>query len=313
MKLLITGADGLLGGAIYRVAKKTLYEVIPLTHKQCDLVDFHATKALFDYFKPDFVVHTAAVVGGIGSNMNHPGRFFNTNININNNVLEAARLSNVKKLISYMSTCVFPNEAPYPLHVQHIHSGPPHSSNAAYAFAKRMLDVQSRAYRTEYGCNFITLIPTNLYGYNDSWDIENGHVLPSLIHKAYLAKKNDKKLEVWGTGAPLREFLFAPDMAEITIKCLEEYNEPTPLIVSPDEEVSIKEVVEFITHQFEVEFCFLTDKPDGQMRKPSDNTEFKKLFPDFKFTSLNIGLLNTINNFKYNAYNNIPMRGVSFE
>jgi GDP-L-fucose synthase len=311
MKLLVTGANGLLGSAIVEIAAPR-FDVIPLTHSQCDLTDFHAVKAVFDYFKPDYVIHTAAVVGGIGSNMNHPGRFFCTNIAINTNVLECARLLNVKKLISFLSTCVFPDDAPYPLNVVNIHDGPPHPSNAAYAYAKRMLDVQSRAYREEYGCDFITLIPTNLYGSNDNWDIENGHVIPSLIHKAMLSKENNIPLEVWGTGEPLREFISADDMASIAVKCLDIYDSKEPLIISSDEEVSIKKVVQYICEYFEIDYTFLTDKPNGQMRKPSDNSEFKRIFNDFEFISLEYGLYATLHHFVYNWENKIPMRGVNY-
>ena len=296
MKLLVTGANGLLGRSIVENVRE--FTVYPLTHQHCDLTDFHATKAVFDYIKPDYVIHTAAVVGGIGSNMNHPGRFYNTNININNNVLEAARLSGVKKLVSYMSTCVFPDNAPHPLKVEDIHSGPPHPSNAAYAHAKRMLDVQSNAYRSEYGCNFITLIPCNLYGEHDNYDLANGHVLPSLIHKAFLAKEKGVPLEVWGTGKPLREFMYIRDMARISLAMLDFYNESEPLIISPDAEISIKEVVELIVDYADLDgYTLLTDKPDGQYSKPSDNSRFRVIAPDFKFTSIEEGLQKTIKHF----------------
>lgn len=314
-KLLITGADGLLGSALVR--KGTDFDIIPLTHKTCDLTDFHSTKALFTYFKPDYVIHTAAVVGGIGSNMNHPGRFFNVNININNNVLECAKQVKVEKLISYMSTCVFPDDAPYPLNIKDIHSGPPHPSNAAYAYAKRMLDVQSKAYRDEYGCDFITLVPANLYGPNDNWDIENGHVIPSLIHKAFLARDSGDELKVWGSGKPLREFIYVDDMAEISFKCLLYYNDIDPLIVSPKEEITIKEVATIIHSLVGVGgfISFNTEKPDGQMRKPSDNTRFFELFPDYKFTSITSGLEKTVNWFRerWDSQIESPMRGVSHE
>jgi GDP-L-fucose synthase len=316
-KLLVTGADGMLGRAIidYASVNNTDQLVIyPLIHKQCDLTDFHATKAVFDYIKPDYVIHTAAVVGGIGSNMNHPGKFYNTNININNNVLEVARLSGVEKLISYMSTCVFPDSAPHPLKVEDIHSGPPHPSNAAYAYAKRMLDVQSRAYRSEYGCNFITLIPCNLYGSHDNWDLQNGHVLPSLIHKAFIAKEKGIPLEVWGTGKPLREFMYAEDMAHISLLLLDTYAGVDPLIISPDQEISIKKAVELIVEYVGVnEYIFLTDKPDGQYSKPSDNSIFRSLTPYFKFTSIENGLQKVIqffcNGYIYKQY---PLRGVKY-
>jgi len=311
MKLLVTGADGLLGSAIMRNAKKLEnVETIPLTHKHCDLTDFHATKAIFDYFLPDYVIHTAAVVGGIGSNMNHPGRFFCTNIAINTNVLECARLTKVEKLISYMSTCVFPDNAPYPLNIENIHDGPPHPSNAAYAYAKRMLDVQSKAYHSEYGCNFATLIPTNLYGKNDNWDIENGHVIPSLVHKAVVAKAHNEPLVVWGTGKPLREFIYVDDMAAISLKCLLFGYLKEPLIVSPDEEISINDVVKLIADCVQVDYEFDQSKPDGQMRKPSDNTKFKELFPNFTFRDIKVGIEETANFFIEYFDAGLPLRGV---
>ena len=313
MKLLVTGANGLLGRSIVENVRE--FTVYPLTHQHCDLTDFHATKAVFDYIKPDYVIHTAAVVGGIGSNMNHPGRFYNTNININNNVLEAARLSGVKKLVSYMSTCVFPDNAPHPLKVEDIHSGPPHPSNAAYAHAKRMLDVQSNAYRSEYGCNFITLIPCNLYGEHDNYDLANGHVLPSLIHKAFLAKEKGVPLEVWGTGKPLREFMYVRDMARISLAMLDFYNESEPLIISPDAEISIKEVVELIVDYADLDgYTLLTDKPDGQYSKPSDNSRFRAISPDFKFTSIEEGLKKTIKHFfDGKIFQRYSLRGVHNE
>jgi GDP-L-fucose synthase len=311
-KLLVTGAGGLLGKAICTVAQND-FDVISLKREDCDLINFQDTKAIFNYVKPDYVIHTAAVVGGIGSNMNHPGKFFCSNIAINTNILECARLVNVKKLISFLSTCVFPDNAPYPLSVENIHDGPPHPSNAAYAHAKRMLDVQSRAYRTEYGCDFITLVPTNLYGFHDNWDIENGHVIPSLIHKAFIAKKEEKPLIVWGSGKPLREFIFVDDMANISLRCFSEYISADPLIISTSEEVSVGKVAEKIAKRVGVKCIFDTDKPDGQMRKPSDNSVFKEIFPDFVFTSLKQGLGHTINEFEYHWINKLPMRGVSYD
>jgi len=293
-KLLVTGADGLLGSAICKVAID--YDVIPLSHDKCDLTDFHSTKAIFNYFKPDFVIHTAAIVGGIGRNRKYPVKFLCSNINMNTNVLESARLVGVKKLISYLSTCIFPDSLNYPFHPRDIHKGPPHPSNAAYAYAKRMLDIQSKAYRSEYGCDFITLIPTNMYGTNDNWDLENGHVLPSLIHKCYLSKRFDKELIVWGSGKPLREFVYNMDVAKLTMLILDEYQSEEPLIISQGHEISIKDVVLQIAEimEFKNEIVFDETQPDGQFRKSSDASELKQLFPDYKFTSLYDGLKSTI-------------------
>jgi len=141
---------------------------------------------------PEYVIHTAGKVGGLLGNMNNKGQFFYENIMINTNVLESARLTNVKKVVSFLSTCVFPDNVKYPLTEDQIHNGEPHNSNYPYAYAKRMLDVQSRAYREQYDCNYICVIPTNIYGPNDNFNLKNGHVLPSLIHKCYLAKQNNE-------------------------------------------------------------------------------------------------------------------------
>ena len=300
-KLLITGASGLVGSALQNIAIEK-YEVIPLTRKDCNLTNFQDTKAIFNYIKPDYVIHTAAVVGGIGSNMNHPGKFFCDNIAINTNILESARLSNVEKLISYLSTCVFPDDAPYPLNEKDIHNGPPHSSNAAYAHAKRMLDVQSKAYRSEYDCNFITLIPTNIYGPYDNFDLDNGHVLPSLIQKFHLAQCKGQDMIVWGTGKPLREFVFSEDIAKISLNVLEKYNNLEPLIISSGVEISIEEVVTIIADHFNYKGNIIFDesKPDGQYRKPSDTIKFLDYFPDFKFASIHDGLKHTIDWFCVN-------------
>jgi len=299
-KLLLTGANGLIGCAIQSVSNNSNrideYDIIPLTREDCDLTNFQDTKAIFNYIKPDYVIHTAAIVGGIGSNMNHPGKFFCDNIAINTNVLESARLCKVEKLISYLSTCVFPDDAPYPLNEKDIHGGPPHPSNAAYAHAKRMLDVQSKAYRSEYGCNFITLIPTNIYGSHDNFDLDNGHVLPSLIQRCYLAQTKCENLKVWGTGQSLREFVFVDDIAKISLHALKHYNEVEPLIVSSGIETSIKDVIDLIAigFGFKGEISFDLNKPDGQFRKPSDTKKFDQYFPDFKFTTVLEGVTRTL-------------------
>ena len=186
-----------------------------------------------------------------------------------------------------------------------IHNGPPHDSNYGYAYAKRMLEVQSAAYRKEWNCQFIVAIPTNIYGPNDDWSLEGGHVLPSLIHRAFLAKQNGQNLEVWGSGKPLREFVFSEDIARLSLLALDHYEEDTPIIFSSAEEVSIREVVEVIVDvmKFPNQVVWNTSKPDGQFRKPSDNAKLKRLFPDFKFTPLREGIARTVAWFEENYPN----------
>jgi GDP-L-fucose synthase len=250
----------------------------------------------------DGIIHCAAKVGGVGANMNYKGEFFYNNIMMNTNVIEGARLSGVKNLVAFLSTCVFPDKVDYPLTEKKIHLGEPHFSNNAYAYAKRMTDVQIRAYNEQYGLNYKSVIPTNIYGPNDNYDLENGHVLPALIHKCYLARENKTPLKIWGSGKPLREFIFSKDVAKLTEWVLYNYNENEPIILSTSEEISIKEVVNVITElmNFKGDVIFDSSKPDGQFRKPSDNTKIKNYLPNFKFTPFYEGLKETIEFFENN-------------
>lgn len=292
-KLLVTGAGGMIG---YALKSLKLSDVVYLARKDADLTDFAAAKDAFNAIKPERVIHLAAQVGGIGGNMMHSGEYFRNNIMININVLEVARLCKVKKLISFMSTCVFPDLCRYPLNEKDIHSGPPHASNFGYAYAKRMLEVQSVAYRKEWGCDYIVAIPTNVYGPNDNFNLQDGHVVPSLIHKCYLAMKNKTDLILWGTGSPLREMVYSKDIAELAIWALDNYSEETPIILSNGLEVSIKDIVEIIVSkmEFKGKIVFDATKPQGQLRKPSDTSKLKKYLPEFKFTAIERGIQETV-------------------
>jgi GDP-L-fucose synthase len=250
----------------------------------------------------DGIIHCAAKVGGVGANMNYKGEFFYNNIMMNTNVIEGARLSGVKNLVAFLSTCVFPDKVDYPLTEKKIHLGEPHFSNNAYAYAKRMTDVQIRSYNEQYGLNYKSVIPTNIYGPNDNYDLENGHVLPALIHKCYLARENKTPLTIWGSGKPLREFIFSQDVAKLTEWVLHNYNENEPIILSTSEEVSINDVVGIIVElmNFKGDVIFDSSKPDGQFRKPSDNSKIKNYLPKFQFTPLYTGLRETIEYFEKN-------------
>jgi len=258
----------------------------------------------------DSIIHCAAKVGGVGGNMNFKGDFFYDNIMMNTNIIEGARMSGVKNLVAFLSTCVFPDNVEYPLTESKIHLGPPHTSNDAYAYAKRMTDIQIRAYREQYGLNYKSVIPCNIYGPNDNYDIVNGHVLPSLIHKCYLARENKTPLSIWGSGKPLREFIFSKDVAKLTEWVLHNYNENEPIILSTSEEISIMDMVDIIVElmNFKGNVIFDSSKPDGQFRKPSDNSKIKHYLPDFKFTPIYEGLKETIEYFE-NHYNVIRKNG----
>ncbi len=310
-KILVTGGNGLVGSQFKKdnFSSYCNYHWSPpygfFSSSDCDLRNPEEVNKMFDK-KWDSVIHCAAKVGGLGGNMNHKGEFFYENIMINTNVIESARKHGIKNLVCFLSTCVFPDNVEYPLTEDKIHLGPPHFSNDAYAYAKRMADVQIRAYREQYGLNYKSVIPTNIYGINDNFDIENGHVVPSLIHKCYIARETNTPLTIWGSGKPLREFIYNKDVAKLTEWVLDNYNEDEPIILSTSEEISIKEVVEIIVGlmNFKGEVIYDKNKPDGQFRKPSDNSKIKYYLPDFKFTTLYDGLKETIEWFESN-YDNI--------
>lgn len=307
-KLLVTGANGLVGSQFKG-------DLIAITSKVGDLrdkktvdsiIDFYTDKDKQKEFAVDRIIHCAAKVGGVGGNMKYKGEFFYDNIMINTNVIESARKHDIKKLVAFLSTCIFPDNVEYPLTESKIHLGSPHSSNDAYAYAKRMAEVQIRAYREQYGLNYTSVIPTNIYGPNDNFNIENGHVIPSLIHKCYMARENKTDLVIWGSGKPLREFIYSKDVAELALWVLNNYDEPEPIILSTSEEISIKDVVGVIVEamNFKGNVIFDKTKPDGQFRKPSDNSKLMSYLPNFKFTPFDIGIKETVNWFE-NSYPNI--------
>ena len=289
MKIMVTGGSGLVGSAIHAHFKPTR-----------DELDLMELDAIVDYIEENeitHIIHCAARVGGIKANMEHLGEFFYENIIMNSNVLEASRQCGVEKVVSFMSTCVFPDDATYPLSPDQIHNGEPHSSNYAYAYAKRMLEVQSRAYREQHGCNFVTVIPCNIYGPNDNFDLDSSHVIPALIHKCYIAKENGTDFEVWGTGKAYREFVYVDDVATIATWVLHNYNEPEPFIISPDEEINMATLAQTIAFKMNGSdnTIFYNNKyPDGQLQKPSDNSILHRCLPKFPFIPIQEGLSKTI-------------------
>ena len=297
VKRLVTGGTGMVGSQIQADIK--------IGRNDYNLCDWNQVNQLFEKYRPEQVIHTAAKVGGVWANMTQKADFYRDNILMNTFVLEAARVHNVKKLVAFLSTCVFPDKVEYPLDFTKIHLGPPHISNDAYAYAKRMVDVQIKAYREQYGLEWVSVIPTNIYGPNDLFDLENGHVVPTLIHRCFLARENKTNLEVWGTGRSLREFIYSEDVAKLSEWTIENYTEVEPLIFSTSEETSIKDLVEMIIEilNFKGNLIWLKDRPDGQLRKPSDNSKIKELYPDFRFTDIYDGLKRTITWFEDNYPN----------
>lgn len=296
-KVLVTGANGLVGSLVNADVK---------IGKEFDLRIFDETNKMFQIHKPTHLIHCAGKVGGVGANMNFKGEYFYDNIMINTNIIECARNNGVEKLVSFLSTCIFPNDIEYPLTEDKIHLGEPNFSNYAYAYAKRMADIQIRAYREQYGVKYTSVIPTNIYGPNDKFSLEQGHVMPMLIHKLYLAQQNNTDFVIWGSGKPLREFIYSKDVAKLAEWALYNYDESEPIIFSPSEEISIIDLVDLLVKEtnFKGKVIFDSSKPEGQYRKPSDNAKLRSYLPDFKFTPIEEGIKETIEWFN-NNYENI--------
>jgi GDP-L-fucose synthase len=223
---------------------------------------------------------------------------------MNDNIMECCRIYKVEKLVSFLSTCIFPDKTTYPIDETMLHDGPPHPSNEGYAYAKRLIDTMNRAYAEEYGCNYTSIIPTNIYGPHDNFSIEKGHVIPGLVQKCFLAKQNKTPFEIWGSGTPLRQFIYSHDLAELTVWVLREYDSPEPITLSVDEsqEVSIKQVALAVAKSmnFQGEIKFDTSKADGQFKKTASNKKLRQLRPDYEFTTIEDGIQKTVDWFVAN-------------
>lgn len=259
--VLVTGGTGLVGKAIETIInhEKLLNNNLNdnetwyfASSKDADLRNKQSTIELFQRVKPTHVIHLAAMVGGLFKNLKYKVEFYRENVMINDNVMECCKDFHVDKLVSCLSTCIFPDKTTYPIDESMVHDGPPHSSNEGYAYAKRMIDVMNRCYNDEYKCNFTSIIPTNIYGPHDNYSIDEGHVIPGLIHKCHNAKHNNTDLTIWGTGAPLRQFIYSHDLAKLVIWVMKSYHSPEPIILSVDEEdeVSIADVAHYVAGNY---------------------------------------------------------------
>ena len=299
--ILVTGGSGLVGSAIKQISKDYQYNFVFLTSELCDLTDYTQTKELFKHIDPDYVIHLAACVGGLYKNMNEPIKMLNDNLMINLNVLRCAYNSKINKLITCLSTCIFP-ETFEKIDESMLHNGPPHESNECYAYAKRILDIQCKYYN-KLGCEYTCVIPTNIYGSFDNFNLNDSHVIPGLIHQCYLAKQSNKPFVVKGSGKPLRQFIYNIDLAKAIMKL---FDGPfvDKIIVAQTQEYSIKQIAELIAHNFEINnIVFDNTFSDGQMRKTVDNSKIIKII-DFEFTNLEQGISDTIDWFLKN-YNTL--------
>lgn len=292
MSTLITGGAGLLGSCFDFGLKPNRNELNLLNYEM-----------LLNYLKQNDInkiIHCAAKVGGVKGNSTYPYEYFVENMEMNMNVIKACKELNIQNVLFLLSTCVFPQNAPLPLDEKMLHTGEPHPSNFAYAYSKRMLEVGSRCLKIEYNINSNCLVPCNLYGKNDNYDIENGHVIPSLIHKCYKAKLNNEDFVIWGSGNAEREFMYANDLADIISHIYKNSIVLNlPMIISPDNIYTIKEIVEHIVKlmKFDGKVVFDSSKPEGILKKNTLNDTFKQYFPSYKFTNLEDGLSETIEYF----------------
>ena len=306
MKLLVTGGSGMIGQALKSVGCDAIY----LSSKDCDLKNLEKTCDIISKHRPTHVIHLAAKVGGVKANSDYPASFYFDNILINTNVLEACRKNNVDKVLSMLSTCIFPDTTEYPLTEKQMHSGPPHPSNFAYAHVKRMIDVQSRAYRQQYGCNYITVVPNNLFGEHDNFDLNNSHVLPAIIRKIHEAKISGTNVVLWGDGSPLREFTYSKDLARELLFVLKNYNDDCPINIGNSHEISIKECAINIAQVmgYDGKIMWNTNMPAGQYRKPSDKTKVRSLgWKQTEYTPFKESISKTCNWFTENYPN---VRGI---
>ncbi|MBO4898947.1 MAG: GDP-L-fucose synthase [Lachnospiraceae bacterium] len=280
-KIYVAGHRGLVGSAIVRnLESKGYTNIIGRTHKELDLTDQAAVRAFFDEEKPDVVVLAAAKVGGINANNTQPAMFAYENMQIQCNIINESHKHNVKKLLFLGSTCIYPRMAPQPIPEDALLTGPLEETNEAYAIAKISGLEMCKFYKRQYGDDYISCMPTNLYGPHDNYDLSGSHVMPAMIRKFHEAKVNgNSTVELWGTGTPLREFLYVDDMADACVFLLENYDGEQHVNIGTGKEVSIKELAETVkkTVGFEGEIVWNTDMPDGTPRKLTDVTRLHSL------------------------------------
>lgn len=280
-KIYVAGHRGLVGSAIVRnLEQKGYTNIIKRTHKELDLTSQEQVKAFFKKEKPDYVFLAAAKVGGINANNTYPADFIYENLAIETNVIKAAHDHKVKKLLFLGSTCIYPKNAPQPIKEEYLLSGYLEPTNEAYAIAKIAGLEMCKFFKRQYGDNFISCMPTNLYGPEDNFDLQNSHVLPALIRKFHEAKiENKKEVEIWGTGTPLREFLYVDDMADACVFLMENYDGEEHVNIGTGEELTIRELAETVKEVvgFEGELSFNAEMPDGTPRKLCDVTKLQNL------------------------------------
>ncbi len=301
-RICVTGGAGFLGGYVTeKLRRRGCENILVPTIEKYNLVKSGDIKRMYDDTRPDIVIHLAAIVGGIGANREHPGKFFYENLMMGVQLIEQARLRGIEKFVAIGTVCAYPKFTPVPFKEEEIWNGYPEETNAPYGLAKKMLLVQSQAYRAEYGFNSIFLLPVNLYGPRDNFDPASSHVIPALIKKCVDAIESGADyIECWGTGKASREFIYASDAAEGILLATEHYNGPEAVNIGSGFEITIKELVEKIASLtgFKGQIRWDSSKPDGQPRRCLDTSKARELFGFEAQTSFDEGLKATIEWYK---------------
>jgi GDP-L-fucose synthase len=297
-RILVTGGAGFLGSFVLEKLKARGYsDIFVPRRRDYDLTREGDVQRLFTEHRPDVVLHLAAEVGGIGANRDNPGRFFYANAAMGLHLIEAARVAKLKKFVQVGTICAYPNLTPVPFRESEIWNGYPEVTNAPYGVAKKALLVMCQAYREQYGLNAIYLLPVNLYGPRDNFDLHSSHVIPALIRKCIEARdRGDKTITAWGTGSASREFLYAEDCAEGLVRAMEKYDSPEPMNLGSGREISIRELTGLVAKlcAFKGEIVWDATKPDGQPRRCLDVSRAREALGFVANTPLETGLAKTI-------------------
>ena len=303
MKVLITGSNGLVGTALKELlGEGNIYH----TRKDVDLTNEKLTNEYITYHVKnsdiDTIIHCAALVGGVQANSTNNETFFIENYKINNNVITSSFENNIKNFVNLSSTCIFPyTNITYPLTADQIDIAPPHPSNHGYSYSKRLSGYQTKIIRQLTGNNWITVVPTNVYGPNDNFHPDHSHMIPGIIHRAYNCKENNEDFVIWGDGSPLRQFIHSKDLAKIILWSINNWNSDIPFMAVNDNEHSVMDIVKIVSKKFGIEndkLIFDKTKPRGQFRKPAKSDIPK----DYEYINIEQGITETIdwfiNNYK---------------